>query len=763
MIAAAQDGSPSLSAKEEKFERNNWIEARRRFKTKEKDTEQLRLFLKSETTRSSVKQTCEELREKSDNEYRQGFGSILANIDALMNVGDLAIKSAPESIGLAWMGIRMCLHAVQGDWASFQLFSGACSDIIGIMISCRVYGKMWGGEADVRDFQELHAQVADYIPTIYTKILEFSYAVHRYASKHTVIRFTQNIFKDVKSGFEGMINNIKQHDTKMRDYAKVASERLMKCLQEKTIENQDAMKSELSSLKETLDFSLKANESIIRKAFAELEEERKEMRKKTPYEKAQDEYQENMKLLNPNEDQYDILRENIDVKREPGTCRWIFELDTYSQWHDSTQSAMVWVSGAAGYGKSILMSTVIENLRAEETTKDGTLVQYFFCKAGVNATRNSRQILQTIVAQLYTCSLPFPDLLDEANAVVTQVLKKPTDGIKAIENFNFSLAYSGLLQIMGRVVFLVIDAVDECVDREDQQFLRSLQRIVDTTESKVKIMLCSRPEPDIAITLNRVSRIKCEGQNQDDIRKSMRSEMNRFPGWTSSEKEYAIESVVHKSGGQFKYVQIALDFLQKPLRRPYRKAIDGLPNGSTGSYINSWFAIDPDYRELLKVALTWVLFAEGSVTVPEIMDAYSRTYDNDVGVEQQKRSETTVANNVSHGSDSQGEQEMITTSNMTRSDGTNLHDNQILKAGGNFLDVSQSRSVNLRHLTVRDFFVVKEQLEPSSITSLPNEEITSLKNIREQIAATGHEYSSSAPWTVSAKHAHLEILKTLGR
>src|SRR5436189_1658914 len=125
------------------FEGFNWSKARETFKTRHKDTDQRRSFLQSQTTGTSVKDTCLKLQNEADRKYHPGLGGILEKVDALMKVGDLAIKSAPESVGLAWMGIRTCLHAVQGDFATFQLFSGACADIIGIMISCRVYGKMY--------------------------------------------------------------------------------------------------------------------------------------------------------------------------------------------------------------------------------------------------------------------------------------------------------------------------------------------------------------------------------------------------------------------------------------------------------------------------------------------------------------------------------------------------------------------------------------------------------------------------------------------
>ena len=71
-----------------------------------------------------------------------------------MKVGDLAMKSAPENVGLAWTGIRvgLCLHSVENDFVTFNLFSGTAADIIGILISCRAYRKTYGGHQGPEDF-----------------------------------------------------------------------------------------------------------------------------------------------------------------------------------------------------------------------------------------------------------------------------------------------------------------------------------------------------------------------------------------------------------------------------------------------------------------------------------------------------------------------------------------------------------------------------------------------------------------------------------
>lgn len=730
------DGSSDRSTKAEyDFEGYNWSQARETFKTRHKDTEQRYDFLQSQTTGSSVKETCLKLQSESDAKYFKSLGGILSKIDTLMNVGDLAIKAAPESVGLAWMGIRMCLHAVQGDFATFQLFSGACADIIGIMISCRVYGKMYSGKEGPEDFQELHSRVVDYIPNIYADILDFSYAIRKYVNKHIIIRIGKNLFKDVKADFQAMMDGIQTHETKMRDFAKIATDRLLVHFQKQGLRNQDAMQTDIVIVREALEANLKANDAFVRHIEL-LEEERKDMRRKSPYEKAREEFEENKKTLNPAMDQSDMLVDNLENRRERGTCQWIFGLDEYQKWHGSPESSMLWVSGAAGYGKSILMSTVIESLQQDSIRNGNPFVQYIFCKTGDDATQNATRILQTIVFQLYASSESSFSLLEKTNEVFKLGGTKRGFGQVTPQRrpFNFEALYGALLEAISRDVYLIIDAIDECNDRREKHLLQSLRKLVKATQVKLKILICSRPEPDIANALENVLAIKCESHNESDIRTSATAEMNRFPGWTASERARACSEIVRKAGGQFRYVQIALEFLRKPLVRPYERAIKNLPDGLSGSYITSWNQTDPDYLDLLKTALTWTILAKGRVSVPVIMDAYACTYSPDAGVgEDQDDAFWAEAS-------------------------TNLHDSQVRIAGGSFLEVTNSRIVSLRHTTVKDFFF-KDENEKSPSSSESFETIPSPSTQSKE----GPTATSGAAWAVTRKEGQLQIMRAIGK
>jgi hypothetical protein len=169
------------------FEEQNWDRARQKFLDQHKSSNhpaRIQEFLEDRITITDVKGACQATQQKAKEEYRPTLGSIMAKIEIAMEVGDLAIKSAPESIGLAWAGIRLCLHSVEDDYATFSTFATACTDIIGILISCSVYGEMYSVPKGPESFQELNDKVIEFIPTIYADILEFSYQMKKHMSSH---------------------------------------------------------------------------------------------------------------------------------------------------------------------------------------------------------------------------------------------------------------------------------------------------------------------------------------------------------------------------------------------------------------------------------------------------------------------------------------------------------------------------------------------------------------------------------------------------
>lgn len=125
------------------FEKAYWREAIELFKeSSDADEKQTANFLKEWDRPEQVKSFFESTKQRADKEYSPRFARILEKMEVAMSVGDIAMKGAPESVGLAWMGVRMCLSTLSDDHATFGIFGQASLDIMGIMISCAVFSRM---------------------------------------------------------------------------------------------------------------------------------------------------------------------------------------------------------------------------------------------------------------------------------------------------------------------------------------------------------------------------------------------------------------------------------------------------------------------------------------------------------------------------------------------------------------------------------------------------------------------------------------------
>jgi hypothetical protein len=330
------------------FELRNWSRARTKFLANHHDGDQTRIdeFLKGTATVEMAKASCSKAQEQARKEYSSALGGILEKIEVAMRVGDLAMKAAPETVGLAWTGVRLCFHAVSDDVATASLFVGASSDILGILISCGVYGQMYGTQRGPSSFRELHAQVTELIPEVYTDILEFSYAMKKHVEKNKATRILKSTFNSYHSKFDLLVKKIQENEKKMREYATQASQRLSIYYHENELQDQAVIKDQLSRIDQSLASTLEMNNRLT-EALRQAEEERKLMRNKTPLELAQDVRKSNRSRFSTNSDQMSML----DAKRrfkEPGTCLWIFEDSTWKRWRETGVHRVLWLSGSGG-------------------------------------------------------------------------------------------------------------------------------------------------------------------------------------------------------------------------------------------------------------------------------------------------------------------------------------------------------------------------------------------------------------------------------
>ena len=399
------------------------------------------------------------------------------------------------------------------------------------------------------------------------------------------------------------------------------------------------------------------------------------------------------------------------------------------------------------------MSNVIDRLQNELKDSAECSLQYFICSAGDDATRLATRIKDQLLHQLYVLSMSqeSADVLEKANELIGKYLTpaEATGGSqqKKLAAFGFEDAYPSLARLLKKKIYLIIDALDECTDRKDSRFLRTLQDMLclpDYPDFRLHIIICSRPESDIENDLADQPAIKVEYHNGPDIEHAAKLKLDGLPGLSPAERTLASEAIVKKAKGLFRCVEPAIEFLKKPLQRPLERALEKLPDGLDNSYHQIFRQTDPEYLDLLKTALHWSILGQRKPTIAEIMDDYSCAYEQ------------------AEGSDENPYDDLDNPTNSEES--RLLIPDQIRAAGSStFLDVV-GNLVTTRHTTVADFFLraptsmqqpvdtCKDVLCPNCSSRATSDRVWNLPEKEGQLRMAITICKPSYPWTCFEAH-----------
>ncbi|OAP59095.1 hypothetical protein AYL99_06393 [Fonsecaea erecta] len=722
--------------KDETFEREAWNAARAVFSGNH-DPANFQPFLKDYTTPESARSSVVQAQKEANSEYNGKLGAILDKVDQFMKVGDLAIKSAPESIGLAWTGIRLCLHSVQDDFATFSLFSGACADILGILISCRVYGGLYASQDHPPEFTDLHEKVLSYIKETYVNIIEFSYQMWKYARSGAGVRVIKGLFRSAQGKFQPKIKAIKDNEAQMNKYASQANQQVSQYYQKKGLDNDQTMMRGLSDQMEMLQALQEeaAKQNQLMEELMKRDELHRKDQRMTAAEITHENWERQKKELPSLDDNQQVLDSKLTACK-PGTCGWILENNKFQDYVNAEGGNVTWLVGTGGSGKSFLMSVVIRDLKNNAHRHD-SLVHYFFISKGSQATMQADQIERHLLAQLYKDAAQSLDVLDKCNKIMAEYIenierqKKSTTKTTSKKSGDgpavFEQSYTALAKIINKRIYLVIDALDECADGETQEFIQTIKKLASTPGLKVNVYCSSRDEPDIAAVLENCPRISVEENNSGDIARHVQAEMDKLPGFTPAERDEACREITQKAGCYFRYVELAMDFMRRPWRRPLSSHLESLPSGVENIYAQRLNQTNPAYYDLLTHCLTWTILAGEELRVQELIDGYKGSFTDEES------------------------------NPLLDDDQENVHlelyEDQIRQAGSGFLRVNTDHAVSLVHNTVRDFFLESNSVVNGSAKSAAEPEC--------ECARCQKELKNSKKFVVSEREGHMQIITTI--
>lgn len=170
-----------------------------------------------------------------------------------------------------------------------------------------------------------------------------------------------------------------------------------------------------------------------------------------------------------------------------GTGAWLIEDDAFEQWV-SDVSRLIWPYGIPGCGKTVLSSTTVHYLLTRFKSTPSYPVLYYYFSFNETEKQKPENMIRSLLTQLLTYGTEGCQALDALHDRKHQ----PT---------NEELL-PALRQIMVPCdkVFVIIDALDECMERPE--LLSDIEELISWDDVNLHLLLTSRKESDIEEALD---------------------------------------------------------------------------------------------------------------------------------------------------------------------------------------------------------------------------------------------------------------------
>jgi ankyrin repeat protein len=336
------------------------------------------------------------------------------------------------------------------------------------------------------------------------------------------------------------------------------------------------------------------------------------------------------------------------------TCEWFLHHANFQTWSESKSSALLWVTGDPGCGKSVLAKYLVDQRPGFEGTDLRTFC-YFFFKDDNQAQNSATAALSAILHQLFS----------QRNSLIRHAMKDyKTEGEKLPHIFQklWNIFLRASSDPKAGEIVCIIDGLDECAETGRHQLIDALstwfnERLSKEDNSRLKLIVTSRPYFDIKRRFGDLIRnfpaIQLAGENEAE---AISREIDTVIEWkvsklaldlTLSPVEQAIlrNELLSKANRTYLWVKLVLDILYRtigPTSRRLKEIVRCLPPTVDAAYESILDRIDPIERPRARKLLSIVVAASRPLTLQELnvaltVDLHHKSYKdlaNDLDAEE---------------------------------------------------------------------------------------------------------------------------------
>ncbi|OAQ89061.1 ankyrin repeat domain-containing protein 52 [Purpureocillium lilacinum] len=321
----------------------------------------------------------------------------------------------------------------------------------------------------------------------------------------------------------------------------------------------------------------------------------------------------------PNERYHDSLQQRVN-----NTCNWILERPAFRHWLATDACVgpkLLWINGAAGFGKTILCAHVVEHLMS----KLDTPVAQFFFTSDSEGRDDPYLALRSWVSQI----------VSHHESAYEHVRKRwESDSDPLATRATIITVFKELLDVVAGCTF-VADGLDECAYLDNSstsvaKFVHDVTQAVAGTNAR--ILFVSRDEHKIRRALvvdARESfaeyRILPEDVRSDNAAYSQSIVNRKLPNKSDDLRAALSEAMTDRCQGQFLWLKMQEESLREGMnKKRLQDAIANTPTELGHLYDRNWTRVTrlgEWERHRAFALLRWTAFALRPLTVCEITEA----------------------------------------------------------------------------------------------------------------------------------------------
>lgn len=222
----------------------------------------------------------------------------------------------------------------------------------------------------------------------------------------------------------------------------------------------------------------------------------------------------------------------IDLdERVQGTCSWSTETTQYLSWRREDRSAVLWLTGVAGCGKTVLTNFLVKHLEEQSDAFRGRrgndMVCSFFCARDVQSQNDVRSLVKDLILQIL---IPRKEVIHQIKSSFGYVRDEYEPSFETLWRI-FQMA----IEIVPcQHIYIVIDALDECEERSKSRLLSKIAQSLMALKTsnvaspkRVKLILSGQPQIKTAWSTP-VANLSHYHINIEERPEGMVNDLNRF-------------------------------------------------------------------------------------------------------------------------------------------------------------------------------------------------------------------------------------------